>query len=558
LRLTADAPLDRRRSRRGERGYATVLVGLLMLPLLAFAGLALDIGAWYARAAEIQRVADASALAGVPLLMRGDAPAIAEARRVATLNGFTDGDEGNTIHVSANRVPGQQRLRVTIRDDSVPQFITRAFRSAGVAISRTATAEQVMPVPLGSPRNYLGTNLLLPTSSHREGFWAALSGYCASREQGERLGAISDANFQTTANPPSGTNPFVGCQPGSPTHVIPNAEYTADGYFYAVEVPPTYTGRLRVQIFDAPMCGTSGPETTDQTFDTRVRMRDNDSLSPTEATVLLDQTLVGRTDETGACAGPSMPGTGAGGAECSGTQWHNCWRTIFDQTNPQPGIYFVQLNNVPTTGTSESQDGSNMFALRAVQGGSFVPCSGAASAVPPSFSTTCPNVYALTHLGVYAGVASTAQFYLAEIGPEHNNKTMEITLWDTGEGMTRIEVLNPLGVATAFDWQVLCQNGNTAPCASETAPTGGYGPFLNRNQIDVSGSGHPQPGTHRLSSSRYNDRLIRIEVPLPADITGAYGGATWWRIRYTPGSSPTDRTTWSVIVRGDPVRLVPN
>jgi hypothetical protein len=66
-----------------------------------------------------------------------------------------------------------------------------------------------------------------------------------------------------------------------------------------------------------------------------------------------------------------------------------------------------------------------------------------------------------------------------------------------------------------------------------------------------------QPRAHRLSSSRYNDRLIRLEVPLPSDITAAYGGLTWWRVQYLVGSSPTDRTTWSVIVRGDPVRLVP-
>ena len=38
---------------------------LLMLPLLAFAGFAVDIGYWYTHANRMQRAADAAALAGV-------------------------------------------------------------------------------------------------------------------------------------------------------------------------------------------------------------------------------------------------------------------------------------------------------------------------------------------------------------------------------------------------------------------------------------------------------------------------------------------------------------
>ena len=50
-----------------------------------------------------------------------------------------------------------------------------------------------------------------------------------------------------------------------------------------------------------------------------------------------------------------------------------------------------------------------------------------------------------------------------------------------------------------------------------------------------------------------------LSVKLPADINAAYGGLTWWRIRYTvDAANSTDRTTWSVSVKGDPVRLVPN
>jgi hypothetical protein len=45
-------------------------------------------------------------------------------------------------------------------------------------------------------------------------------------------------------------------------------------------------------------------------------------------------------------------------------------------------------------------------------------------------------------------------------------------------------------------------------------------------------------------------------VKLPADYADRYGTKTWWKIRYTPGTAPTDRTTWSVNILGNPVHLV--
>ena len=51
----------------GERGYAMILTSLMIVPLLGFAGFAVDVGAWYSRASSLQRASDAAALAGVVL-----------------------------------------------------------------------------------------------------------------------------------------------------------------------------------------------------------------------------------------------------------------------------------------------------------------------------------------------------------------------------------------------------------------------------------------------------------------------------------------------------------
>ena len=239
---------------------------------------------------------------------------------------------------------------------------------------------------------------------------------------------------------------------------------------------------------------------------------------------------------------------------CGSTQ--DRWNTLYTISNPTASIYFIQVQT--PAGTTQNQMGSNGFGLRARVGSTFTACTGVQGET--GYANNCPNVYGVESMGVYASLNGTQpSFYLADIGPEHNNKTMEISLWDPGEGSTGLEILDPEGNPVSFTWEVLCQNGTSAPCGGETGPNGGYGPgttsLLNLGNTSTN---YPQPGPYRLSTSKYSDRHLRLSVDLPADINAAYGGLTWWRIRYTVGSSPTDRTTWSVSVRGDPVRLVPN
>ena len=76
-------------------------------------------------------------------------------------------------------------------------------------------------------------------------------------------------------------------------------------------------------------------------------------------------------------------------------------------------------------------------------------------------------------------------------------------------------------------------------------------------------------GARNQQDGRYSDRLVRLTVrlpghplapPGPATIQLRWGGLTWWKIAYTVSGSGGvgDRTTWSINILGDPVRLVPN
>jgi Flp pilus assembly protein TadG len=79
-------PARPRGSSPADAGYVLALTTLLLLPLLAFVGFAVDLGAWHARAAQLQGVAEAAALAGVTRLP-SEAAARTEVLEVAARNG---------------------------------------------------------------------------------------------------------------------------------------------------------------------------------------------------------------------------------------------------------------------------------------------------------------------------------------------------------------------------------------------------------------------------------------------------------------------------------------
>jgi Flp pilus assembly protein TadG len=76
------------RPRRAEHGQVVVMVAVLVVVLLGFAGLAIDVARQNAEQRHVQTAADAGALAGCRALMEGasDAAAATEARTVAGIN----------------------------------------------------------------------------------------------------------------------------------------------------------------------------------------------------------------------------------------------------------------------------------------------------------------------------------------------------------------------------------------------------------------------------------------------------------------------------------------
>ena len=88
--------------RGSNRGIAVVYIALMLLVLLAFVGLAIDIGYMYVAKSQLQNAADAAALAGANLLdgTISSAQARQEAQKFAALNKTT----GQNITIDLNSV----------------------------------------------------------------------------------------------------------------------------------------------------------------------------------------------------------------------------------------------------------------------------------------------------------------------------------------------------------------------------------------------------------------------------------------------------------------------
>ena len=504
---------------RQDRGFTLTLAALILVPLLVLSAMAVDVGAWFSRGSGLQKAADAAALAGVVWMPDFDKAADV-ALETAARNGFVDGVDG--ITVTPAKVSGNdQQLKVTVADSNAPQFFSQLVLDK-VAINRAATGEYILPVPLGSPKNIFGTGSLTFGASTPENFWAAVNGYCSGHESGDLKLAFWES-YDTTASA------TAQCNNGS----VGTADYDPEGYLYAVELPAS-SGQLTLQAYDPSYMDASCPgggSSPDlrlsgelQTITTTFQMYDRDDTPLSSS----DNPLV----------------TTYTANSCDATN-RNTWRTLHTFTSPQAGTYYIRVKTAAQT--TESR-GSNGFGLRAYTGASFSLCSTITTDV--GYSASCPQVHGVDDMSIFANLGgaagSTAAFYLAEVDPVHAGKTMKVSLFDSGEGASAIEVLDPNGNPVTFDWSTKCTN----PPAPATGGCSGSGSSLN-----VSGTG-TQPVSGLISTSKYNDRTMDLEIDIPSDYTAQYGTKVWWKIRYTLGSNPTDRTTWSVVILGDPVHLV--
>ena len=147
-------PTRAARRRRDQKGQILVIFAGAMIALVALCAVVVDVAWYWTSNLKMQRAADAAALAGVVWLPGNQGQASIAARNEAAKNGYTDGVGGVTVTPIFD-LTNPRRLKVAVTGP-VGTLFARAVGINSWPAARTAKADYVLPVPMGSPQNYYG------------------------------------------------------------------------------------------------------------------------------------------------------------------------------------------------------------------------------------------------------------------------------------------------------------------------------------------------------------------------------------------------------------------
>jgi hypothetical protein len=130
---------------RKRRGAITVLTVVMLVVMMAFVAFSVDLGYLYVARSQLQRSADAGAMAAACVALNrvlGDPPALAESDvEVGYLTDFSD----PTQTIQSNGLFASNAVRVRVRRDeeqnnAVPLFFARALKLESASLQAEATA----------------------------------------------------------------------------------------------------------------------------------------------------------------------------------------------------------------------------------------------------------------------------------------------------------------------------------------------------------------------------------------------------------------------------------
>lgn len=495
---------------KDDRGAALALIAGSMILILGMAAFGTDLAWFYLNASRVQRAADAAALGGVVWMPANPGNANSTALDIALRNGYDDTEA--SVTVTPAPIPGApNELEVTVLD-VVPTFFARVLGFDTMTISRTATAEYIPPLRLGSPSNKFGNDPSCygSNSDCAGNFWANIHGRNTDTIMGDAYSSLCADG--------GGSNNGCGTNPG----------YRDTGYLYGV-VPNGSSFSLETLDIafhnesgtianDDPwrtgdhnnFCGSFVPGCVGPTVIVNIFAPDptplliSDNGAPVCSKTYGPQPQV-NPDSNPPFAGPPPP------------NWN--WDSVCSvNTSSSPnGIWVVQVVN---TSSNVNTSGLNRYSIR-TSGGS--------------------NLFGLGDFSLFNNSSTTVtNFYLADVPDYYAGKTFVVELYDPGDvaGGTNgtIQLRDPSGsiyssCAMAVRDEVnqsWTSRGTLSPCSFTVQNNGGV--------------------------NDYNGDWVKLESLLPQP--GSYTGG-WWRIAYNFSGGVSDTTTWRAYMVGNPIHLIP-
>ena len=199
------------------------------------------------------------------------------------------------------------------------------------------------------------------------------------------------------------------------------------------------------------------------------------------------------------------------------------WSTMCTITPAPAGDYLLQVQS-NVGGLPDTADAGNRFSIRA---------TGA--------NNDAISISGRENMGIFSNkpdASGVTGFYLARVPSGAAGQVLNVRLFDVGDSPVagRIKILNPAG-------------GDYTTCTASGVVNGPLG--------DCS---FGVPAGTMASPSPFNGKWQQVSVPIPSTYTCVDSDTTacWVKLRYTysAGAQPTDVTTWTANIEGDPVRLV--
>lgn len=187
-----------RPSRPRERGQALVIFAGAIVLLVGLLAIVIDVTWYWANTLQVQRAADAAALAGAVWLPEQPAKATTVALASARQNGYVPGGQ---VTVTAVQNPSRDIQLDTMVSAPVPTFFMRLFGISSIQATRTAKAEYVLPVPMGSPLNYFGAFGDLRGWIYTDTSWQAPTAQWSGGGPGSGWANAADAFRDESPNP---------------------------------------------------------------------------------------------------------------------------------------------------------------------------------------------------------------------------------------------------------------------------------------------------------------------------------------------------------------------
>jgi hypothetical protein len=595
-----------------EDGYVLILTAFLLLPLLAFTGFAVDLGAWTATASKAQNAADAASLAGVVYLPDLPTKATSVAIETARKNGYQNGVNGVTVTVTPS---ARNELTVRIFDPEVDQYFSSALLTSPPTISRSATSEFIRPVSMGSPEAQAGQD---PERGFNPQFVLNTAGWSTNKQNGDKRSAGQCGGS------------WAGCDPVNTAGGV-NTDYSRPGYLYTVNVGPTATSGqpLRFEVYDPAFvfnddaCGTNNMSaaqitTLQTTFGatdpfagqryqggrtpwcmgdqnlTAQGTANGSSIVTTYIVRAPDDTPSDLSDNPAVCAisfdAYGNPGQGS-------QPWINPARTggngIFDLiTSDTPRgrenvlfrDHYRKWFPICTIPAGAVEQGDYVVQIRTnadlsspvrdITGGLTSGAGSLESAATPLPTTGGHNRYTMrtgfgtgavgaqsslstvpaaptTFEGVRLSAVGNLPIYMNQLGATAEFFLARITPETAGKTLQLVfwDMADIGGGSATFTLVQPADYAGTFACAFSRDG----GPIVGATATGCTLSG--------ITSANYNGRNVQVRIPIPgtyncnvADPLGC-----WVKVRVAvvgAGATPADTTTWSAAMTGDPIRLI--